>query len=1488
MNIINYTNKDKMNNIIDVLLNNDTSVEDNNEIPINTDNIQLSDDEFLQYYFGGGDFESAPEKIKYDDDDDDINNDEFDDSDDEEQQLIELNDAVSTNESTISEVKTVNELNTIGNIQQVDTQQIEEIEYTAMIEFQDYECPKRNDYVMYPELFKINDEIIMNKNQIHIHFTSIYDGDERGKYIITASGILTDGRKIEIIIENISMYFDIEIDTKKCGKEEYQSRNSFLYHVQELIGADLSNKIKNHEIIQLFPSNRFSETKIDYLRLYFANSYLRGEVLKAVLKKKFITSSDDERNIYSSYLRRSKINTCGWNMISSYRTNIGSTNIQINKKYSYRFYVNHDAIIPMSDKQIEEKETALSLPIFSKNQTEVMGEDIETHAFNNTGEAPDPIMVDTYEIFMIGLTFHWYYDSKPFKEICLTTKPSFSRQNRDTIYCYGEKGLLKAYLAIFESMAPDIVIHFNGGKFDVPCIYYKLKQYGMLMEAKTALSCRINYKDTEESLSDINSFRGKYYALMIKEHVKISAEESIEIYRFNVDGVIEIDTMAIMKQLNPREQVGRLFSLNFFLKLNKLDAKDPMDYKEMDRIYMSEDSYENRCKMELVSKYCVTDALRCQQLLCKQTVVDDVRELCNTTYTGLYEGIYRANGMKVRNLLAANAFECSIAYTTIKKENVEKGKYPGALVFYPIRGWHPNLPVTGLDFSSLYPSLMMAYNLTPEMLVRTEHEKEKLEAKGYSLHKIEFTFNEIKREGWFVRHNNVMNITDKRKDIFTGKESNALPNEHMGLFPSVLKRLFEDRKIYKHKYVDLSEKREDMEIDAKAKYGDKSSVYLHENNEYLEICFKQSKMDSKQKGKKVVMNTFYGECGNPLSPSREILVAGGTTAMGQICLRTVSEYVQKLGCGLIYGDTDSTYITCPVESYAELDKKYNFYKKEEFMKLSKEQQLEYYTEKVMITMMVMQTIKDKVNKMLKEFNGTDFLSMAYEEVLYPSQFHGKKMYSGIPHLKQPNFFPKKLFKKGGMYVQGGKSALLYKICDMYMTERYNIANWDKENIHIVEELLSHLYTNKWNLDYFYKKSKYRPNKKNISVLKFVSRMNETRDKYKDDPEKLSLYPIIEPGDPINTIKIKPTIIHDFTGKKLKLSIGDLMEYPEVYLYYNQKIPGFMKLDLRYYLDSGIITTFARFICHYPQFQPSVELIKLQPIDDMYNYIDKYSIKQAETYLYNICNHLDGVNPNIIKTQNTIYKQFHKRTLTHVQNVLINKIGEDKLFLLDNNTIEIDNVYKITSYYDNIHSSLLQNAEFQYKDTWGKEFISYMINHSRKQHKKNPNYPLTTIHTIKSIYKNPKNSLINRKITIILSYIKLLEMEMKTLISQVIPMIIDNEKIIINYIMDLRKIDNDLLLPENKDKLNIDEIVVEKEIDSLITFDDKQLKIINTLHYRYRQLQIQLQLLVKYKSLYHAIDSSITHGNMMKPSNNEIKDVIMITNFEVLDDVNTFS
>src|SRR3954471_16598861 len=94
----------------------------------------------------------------------------------------------------------------------------------------------------------------------------------------------------------------------------------------------------------------------------------------------------------------------------------------------------------------------------------------------------------------------------------------------------------------------------------------------------------------------------------------------------------------------------------------------------------------------------------------KLSQINEYREVAFIAYVILFNSHYCANGMKVRNLLGACSFKRDIVFSTKIPKNIEKGKYPGAYIFLPIKGIETRRPVIGLNLTSLYSSFIMAYN----------------------------------------------------------------------------------------------------------------------------------------------------------------------------------------------------------------------------------------------------------------------------------------------------------------------------------------------------------------------------------------------------------------------------------------------------------------------------------------------------------------------------------------------------------------------------------------------------------------------------------------------------------------------------------------------------------------------------------------------------------------------------------------------------------
>src|SRR5688572_20750022 len=177
-----------------------------------------------------------------------------------------------------------------------------------------------------------------------------------------------------------------------------------------------------------------------------------------------------------------------------------------------------------------------------------------------------------------------------------------------------------------------------------------------------------------------------------------------------------------------------------------------------------------------------------------------------------------------------------------------------------------------------------------------------------------------------------------------------------------------------------------------------NSSYDDFRKEYSHVCFDYNLKNSKQKAIKLYMNSFYGVTGQSGSPFYKLELAGGVTSAGREHIKLVAEFVKKKGFGIKYGDTDSLYLTCPDSYYEKCDLTYDAGKGI----ISK---LEYWAEMVKITMRIMGKLCNEVNNFLRLKTRSDYLKMAYEEVLFPVVFTGKKKYFGIPHEDTPNFKP---------------------------------------------------------------------------------------------------------------------------------------------------------------------------------------------------------------------------------------------------------------------------------------------------------------------------------------------------------------------------------------------------------------------------------------------------------------------------------------------------
>ena len=223
----------------------------------------------------------------------------------------------------------------------------------------------------------------------------------------------------------------------------------------------------------------------------------------------------------------------------------------------------------------------------------------------------------------------------------------------------------------------------------------------------------------------------------------------------------------------------------------------------------------------------------------------------------------------------------TIIYNYLKKRNIvippnvrsdKDSKYAGAYVKEPIPGVYDY--VVNFDLNSLYPHLIMQYNISPETLVEQRHP-------SVTVDKIlnqEIDFEPYKE--YAVCANGAM----YRKDV-------------RGFLPELMEKIYKDRTIYKKKM-----------IEAKQQYEKKKTKALEK-----EIA----RCNNIQMARKIQLNSAYGAIGNQYFRYFKLANAEAITLSGQVSIRWIEEkinnYLNKVLKTndvdyVIASDTDSIYL----------------------------------------------------------------------------------------------------------------------------------------------------------------------------------------------------------------------------------------------------------------------------------------------------------------------------------------------------------------------------------------------------------------------------------------------------------------------------------------------------------------------------------------------------------------------------------------------------
>jgi DNA polymerase elongation subunit (family B) len=411
-----------------------------------------------------------------------------------------------------------------------------------------------------------------------------------------------------------------------------------------------------------------------------------------------------------------------------------------------------------------------------------------------------------------------------------------TQSNVNYIQCEDEYSLINTFMDWWQNNTPEVVTGWNNELYDIP---YLIGRITRLMGEKSA-----------KKLSPWN-------IVMVKE-VQISGRKQLSC---EIAGVSIIDYLDLYKKspATPNQESYRLDHIaSVELKQNKLD------HSEFDTF---RDFYTNNWQKFV--EYNIVDVELVDRLEDKLKLID----LC---FTRAFDAKVNFNDIayQVRtwDAIIYNYLLKKNIVIPQKERNTKSEKYAGAYVKEPIPGSYDW--VVNFDLNSLYPHLIMQYNISPETLLDNRHPSVTVD----KVLKKELTFEMYK--DYAVCANGAM----YRKDI-------------RGFLPELMEKMYNERVIFKKKM-----------IQAKKEY---------EKSPTKELEREISRCDNIQMAKKIALNSAYGAIGNEYFRYYKLANAEAITLSGQVAIQWIEEkmnsYMNKVlkteGIDYVIAmDTDSIYL----------------------------------------------------------------------------------------------------------------------------------------------------------------------------------------------------------------------------------------------------------------------------------------------------------------------------------------------------------------------------------------------------------------------------------------------------------------------------------------------------------------------------------------------------------------------------------------------------
>jgi DNA polymerase elongation subunit (family B) len=403
------------------------------------------------------------------------------------------------------------------------------------------------------------------------------------------------------------------------------------------------------------------------------------------------------------------------------------------------------------------------------------------------------------------------------------------------ILCDDEAHLLRSFLAYWRKNLPEVITGWNSQLYVIPY-----------------LAGRINRVLGEKSMKDLSP-----WGLVSQDEVYISGRKNIT---YDIGGVTQLDYLDLYKRFTYTNQESyRLdYIANYELGEKKLDHDEYDTFREFYTKDWDKFVRYNIIDVQLVDK--LEDKLKLIELAITMAFDAKVNFIDIHYQVRMWDTIIY-NYLKKQNIVIPP-----------KKRTSKSEKYAGAYVKEPKPGKYDW--VVSFDLNSLYPHLIMQYNISPETLKDDRHPTATVDR--ILQEEIDFQLHKDSA----VCANGAMYRTDIR-----------------GFLPEIMEKIYTERTVYKKKM-----------LAAKQKYEDTKDPKLVKDI---------ATFNNIQMARKIQLNSAYGAIGNEYFRYYKLENAEAITLSGQVSIRWIEDrmnkYLNKIlktenEDYVIAVDTDSIYL----------------------------------------------------------------------------------------------------------------------------------------------------------------------------------------------------------------------------------------------------------------------------------------------------------------------------------------------------------------------------------------------------------------------------------------------------------------------------------------------------------------------------------------------------------------------------------------------------